>query len=113
MNLPSITVSIAADTSKSGVAHLGGADLIGIITPAAWTAAVITFEASIDGEEYHVLGDRYDNVLSVAVTPGRHIDLEVGMFLSTPYLKIVSGVPGELVNQEAERTIKLIVRKLS
>jgi hypothetical protein len=113
MNLPSITVSIAASASKSGAAYLGGSDLVGIITPAAWTAAVMTFEASIDGVDYFPLVDRYGTEITFAITAGRHSDIEGGAFLSTPYLKVVSGTAASAVNQEAARPIKLVVRKLA
>lgn len=47
-----IAVTIASGQTVSGAAMLGGACLVGLITPAALTGTAITFQASADGSTY-------------------------------------------------------------
>ncbi|NTU77322.1 MAG: hypothetical protein HGA90_05865, partial [Alphaproteobacteria bacterium] len=47
--LDNVTATIASGTSLSDAQNLGGLRLFGLVMPAAWTTANLTFQASFDG----------------------------------------------------------------
>lgn len=101
------TATIANGASLSGVVGLGAEVSIAvIIMPAAWTAADLTFQGSIDGTTfYDVYNDAGDEYL-IPTAASRIIILNVP--LSFFYAKIRSGTTGSPVTQAAARTITLI-----
>lgn len=112
------TVTIANGASLSGAAVFvnGVTSLVGIVIPAAWTAAALTFQASADGTTY---GDLYNTagtevtIPSSAVAASRYIALDPSDFAGIAYLKVRSGTSAAAVNQTADRTLTLVVRSLS
>lgn len=112
MTLPSISVTIPSGQSTSSGFNLGGGVLVGVKNPSAWTTAGLYFEASLDGISYFPLVDRNGNEVGFVVTPGAITDLDVGYFMSISYLKLCSGPSSSRVNQAADRTFELVVRKL-
>lgn len=88
---------------------------LGIIMPAAWTAADITFAvASESGGTFVPLyddpGDGGTEVLidGPAVSTARAIDMLAGSLAPWRYIKIRSGTSGTPVNQGAERTLTVV-----
>jgi hypothetical protein len=93
------------DNDLSEAVNLGGATLIGIQMPATWTAADITFKASVDGTTYQdvqIFGSTY--TLTVAASEYVMIPVDKS-FLLPPLLKIKSSMA-----QAANRTLQLVVR---
>lgn len=104
--------TIANGESLSGPIYTGNAVPVGLVMPAGWTAAVITFQASADGGETWLdLFDTNDNEVSITVGASRHIALEGLPFASTQYLKLRSGTSAAAVNQAAERNITVLARR--
>lgn len=101
----------AGATGLSGVVDLGYGVLQGFIMPGTWIAAALTFQASLDGENFYNL---YDNGTEVNMTVGvdRFVQLDPVKWQGIRYLKLRSGTAATPVNQTASRTIKLIVRPL-
>lgn len=87
-----VTVNIASGGTVSGAAHLGGSSLIGIVMPAAFTGATITFQTSHDGTTYQVLRDGYGTSVTVTVAQGLNISMGnfIHFLMGWEYLKIVS-----------------------
>ena len=52
IGLETISVTIANGTSLSAAVNLGSGKLRGIALPAAWTAAVLSFQVSLDGTTF-------------------------------------------------------------
>jgi len=104
------TATIANGESLSAAVDIGDNVVASIVMPAAWTTAVITFDASIDGTTYGPLYDRYGTEYSVQVAATRSIPLSVQDFVGFRYLKIRSGTSGVPVNQAAERIIAIATR---
>lgn len=107
------TVTIANGQSLSSAISLGGAMVAGIMMPADWDAADITFQASHDGLTYHDVYLDDDSELVVQAAADRfvlfsNISQFLGFGLGT-YLKIRSGTSGTPVAQSAARDLKLIV----
>ncbi len=109
-----VPVTIANGTALSAEVDLGGAVLVGIQMPAAWTAANLTFQAA------EKAGGTFNNVyndagteLTVTAAAARHILLASPYALAgMRYLKVRSGTSGVPVNQAADRAMFLLVKYL-
>lgn len=103
------TVTIANGASLSGAVDLGGRKLVAIDMPAAWTAASLTFQASVDGVTYD---DIYDGATerSLTVAASRYLMQNIGDWVGMRWFRIRSGTAGTPVNQGAARIITLVVQ---
>lgn len=111
---PRATATIANAASLSDSVSTSRTNIIGLIMPAAWTAAALTFQASIDGDNFYDLYDQAGNEFNVPAAASRHIGgLDALAFGSFNYLKIRSGTAATPVNQGAARAITLILRDAS
>jgi hypothetical protein len=103
-----ITFTIANNASLSDAAvNLGGVRCAGIVMPAAWTAASLTFLVSVDGATYYPL---YVSASEFAVTvaASQYVALNPDNFTGIRFLQIRSGTVGSPVNQGAERTVMVV-----
>jgi len=102
------TATIASGTSLSAAVDLSGRHITGILMPAGWTAADLTFSASPDGVTY---GDFYDETgeYSLTVAAGVFVGLNIASLMGFRYLKVRSGTSGAPVNQGADRDITLML----
>lgn len=110
ITFPTKTVTIANGASLSGILELGGGILTGMILPAAWTAAGITFQGSVDGTNFYNLYDEFGAEITLTVDASRYIRLNPTDNYSIPYMKLRSGTSGSAVNQGADRILTLIIR---
>lgn len=114
MNVTDILpVTIANGQSLSGGVSLGGLRLFGVVMPSGWTAANLTFQASVDGGASWV--NLYDaNGSEVTVTAGtsRFIALEPALFASLTHLQLRSGTSATPVAQGADRSLSLVLRSV-
>ncbi len=106
------TATIANGTSLSAAVQVSG-KLVGIITPAAWTPASMTFQGSQDGVTYV---DLYDDITERAIASAaiptaaaRMLALSLNNWLCVNYIKVRSGPAAAAVNQAASRAIQLIL----
>jgi hypothetical protein len=109
-------IKIANGTSLSQAVDFRGFALKGIITPAAWTAAAISLQASADGQTFVPLV--IDNgsvqtslIATVAVSSYYAPKTPSGTypFPMPRFIKIRSGTDGTPVNQGADRLFTLVV----
>ncbi|MEJ0062403.1 MAG: hypothetical protein WDO70_04180 [Alphaproteobacteria bacterium] len=112
----SITGALNLD-AISGVAEAGqavsqklGMRLGGIVMPAAWTAAGLTFQVSADGTSFFDLRDKNDNEVTMTVSAGKAYLLDLADWVTVPWIKIRSGASASAVNQGADRTLTLLLR---
>jgi hypothetical protein len=106
------TATIANGASLSGAVDIGGARLVALQIPPAWTAANITFTASttlagtygpvrdVAGAELTLTGFAVNEV--VYLSPAQTLGLR--------YIKVRSGTAALPVNQLGDRVLTLIVR---
>lgn len=113
------TGTILSGAALSGDYDLSGASgltIVGLITPAAWTAAVLTFSVSLDGITYYPLynssGVEVQLASSVLTVASAWIGLDPSDFVGIPHVKLRSGTNAATVNQAADRTVLLIGRSL-
>ena len=109
--LDTLAMTIASGASLSAANDLGGLRLFGIVMPAAWTTANLTFQMSPDGGTTWV--DMYDangNELTATASTSRFIALDLANFAAVQMVKVRSGTSGTPVNQGGDRTLSLILR---
>lgn len=102
---PTETV-IPSGSDTSGNLNAGGRVPSALVMPAAWTAADITFEVSIDGSTWvpvH-LADGTQYTLTVAAS--RFVSLTADYFIGAKHVRLVSSV-----NQGADRTMTLMMSR--
>jgi hypothetical protein len=102
-----IEFTIASGASISDSLDLEGKIPVAVIMPAAWTAAVLTFQISMDNSNWYDLHDRYGEITQSVAAEVISV-LEPASFLGARYLKVRSGTSGTGVNQAAERSMTLV-----
>ena len=100
-------VTISSGQTASSSVDLLGRGLVGMILPAAFTGATITFQMSTDNSTFYAIYNTSNTQLSATVTQGRAYFFTPGDFIAARYLKLVSGSA-----EGADRTITLIMREL-
>lgn len=110
--------TIAQDAALSTLVHLANALIVGILMPAEWTAADLTFQAGTTANDLAELQDIPTSGVAVAAftitTPGaaKFIPVNPQLFAGAAVLKVRSGTAASAVNQAAARTIKIITLPL-
>ena len=101
------TVTISSGQSLSGSLDTEGYPIKGIIMPASWDTANLTFQASVDGTNWFNLYDDNGNevVIQAAANRAIAIDSYAGSLAPFRYLKIQSGTSATPVNQTANRVL--------
>ena len=109
-NAQAFTATIANGQSLSGAIDLGATRLFAIgMDPTAWTAAALTFKASLDGTNYFDLVDSTGAALSWAVAAQQIVlNANAAQWLGIRYIKVQSGTTGTPVAQGAARTLTVI-----
>lgn len=101
----------------------GGHAIVGIIMPATWTAADITFQISPDPVAhvavdaaptnfYNVYDETGGEVTIVGPAVSRAIMLSQNVYITGNYFKIRSGTSSVPVSQAADRSISIIFRSV-
>lgn len=109
-----IVATIAAGTSLSAAVGLGIKTLVGIVMPAAWTTAGLTFQSSVDGGQTFVelLGST-GTALGLTVAASQHIAVDPALWRSVNNIIIRSGTLGSPVNQVAQASLILLVKPVA
>lgn len=104
------TATIALNASLSDVVEIGSAKFLGLVMPAAWDTAGITFQVSYDGTNFQNLYNDSGVEVSVTAAASRNIALDVVALDLAPwqFIKIRSGTAASAVNQTAARTLYLV-----
>lgn len=117
MNTLAETVTIASGAAVSGALSLrdnrGTGRITGLLIPASWTTAALTFQGSLDGENFF---DIYDasterTVASGAVVADHFLSLDPDLWDAFPFIKVRSGTAASPVNQAADRTLTFAVQR--
>lgn len=103
------TIANGAAITATGFDVGVGAFVTGILMPASWTAASLSFQVSIDSANFYDLYDTAGSEVVVAAAASRVITVPATLLLGFRYIKVRSGTTGTPVNQGADRTITLIV----
>jgi len=86
-------------------------ELAAIITPAAWTSADLTFQASHDNTNfYNCYISSADTEVTIQADTSRFITVPAGTLSGASFVKVRSGTAASAVNQGAARNVVLIFR---
>ena len=108
MSLVQTSVLIANTTSLSAEVDLGIKVLVGIVMPAAWTAAALTFQASFDGGTTWLNMQTASAELSYTAAAGQYIAVDPTLWRGANAIKVRSGTAASPVAQGADRILTLI-----
>jgi hypothetical protein len=89
---------------------LKGLSLVGLLMPAAWTAATMTLVMSHDAATSYNVFDGDGTEVELTVSAGQYIKLSPSDFAGIHFLKLRSGTASAPVNQGAARSIILAAR---
>lgn len=88
---PSVSASIANGQQISATIATGGAELCGIIIPAAFTGTALTFLACNTSSGTFVPVYNASGVVSYTVAPSRYVSINPNDFHGVAFLQIQSG----------------------
>lgn len=104
--------TIAGGASLSGEVDLGAKTLVGIAMPAAWDAADLTFQVSVDGTTWLDVQSTSAE-LDYKAAAGQYISVDPSLWRGANMLKVRSGTKAAAVNQTAQRVITLVIRPVA
>jgi hypothetical protein len=113
-----VTLTIANGASLSDVCNTQGKTLVGIRTPAVWTAAGISFEVNEDAgaTSYPLLDPAGIEVTipsaNVPTSAARYFALDYSRFLGCKGVYVRSGTSAAAVNQGGARSLVLYLRSI-
>lgn len=106
-----LTATILSGQSVSAAVNLGGLRLFGLVMPAAWTTANLTFQMSPDnGVSWSNIFDINGVEFTVTAAASRFITFDPAALPAVQWLQIRSGTSGTPVVQAADRNINLVLR---
>ncbi|OGO41097.1 MAG: hypothetical protein A2Z04_01560 [Chloroflexi bacterium RBG_16_57_9] len=100
-----LTATIANGASLSDALTLAGRQVAVIEMPSSWTAACLTFQASLDGSNYFNVYHDDGSEVYVIVDASRRVHVDIEALSQQKYIKLRSGTSITAVNQGAGRTI--------
>ena len=103
------TATIAESASLSDAIQVDGSTVVGIVLPATWTTANLTFQASADDSTYNNVYDELGTEKTVVAAASRYIPLNPADFLGANSIKVRSGTSGTAVNQAAARSVIVVL----
>jgi len=104
------TATISASGTISPAVDIENTCLVGIIMPAAWTAAPITFQASTDGVAFANAYDNNGMEITVQAAASRYIVVPPLTLVGVVSLYVRSGPNATPVTQAAQATLTLVLR---
>ena len=107
-----LTATIANGGSLSAAIDLNERTPVALLMPAAWTAADVTFQASLNNTTFYNVYDEAGSEYTLTVDVDQYIILDPVDLAGARYIKIRSGTGGATQAQGAERIIGLVVREL-
>ena len=84
--------------------------VVGLITPSAWTPAIVTIEGSADGMNFFVMYEgRNTSRISFNVPPNTLVTINPNLLRCCKALRLVSGDRSNLIPQVVAREFGLVV----
>jgi len=89
---PNYPATIASSSQVSSTINCGGFTLCGVLLPAAFSGAALTFLASVDGTNFYpVHSTTSGTLLSYTVAQGQYCAIDPKDFYGVNFLQIKSG----------------------
>lgn len=103
-------LSLRQAISDRGNPLVGNLSLVGILIPASWTAAGLSFQMSPDGTNFGEMFSDAGAAYAVTAAAGNFVLLNPSAFASAEAIIIRSGTSGTPVNQTNDATLILALR---
>jgi hypothetical protein len=115
IGLETVSATIQSGQSLSAAVSLGAGRIRGILLPSVWTAAVLTFQISLDGTNFaELIDDRptigYATASGYAVAASQFLCIDPVLFEGVAVIKIRSGTSSVPVNQGQLTTLTISTR---
>jgi hypothetical protein len=115
MGFDQITATIAAAGSLSAAVNIGVGRIRGIIIPAGWAAATLSFQISLDGSAFtELIDDRpviaYNAAVGYAVAASQYLTIDPVLFDGIAVIKLRSGPAGLPVAQAGGAALIIALR---
>jgi hypothetical protein len=104
-----VQAPIAAGQSLSAPINLGAQALHGIVVPAGWTAAGLSFQVSPDGVNFYELYNIGGTEVTATAAANTYIALDPTLWRTINCLKIRSGTAAAPVAQVSAAALQLVV----
>jgi hypothetical protein len=108
--VPPFAVTIASGQSLSPEIDIGEWTLVGIWMPAAWTAASLTFQVSLDGGTTWLEHWSIATETTYVAAASTYIAVDPLLWRGISAIKARSGTSASPVTQSASATLNLIAR---
>ena len=105
-----MTATIASGTSLSSAVSVRGCSIAALIIPASWTAAVITFQVSMDGVTYYNYYNSSGSEPSITVASSTAVQIDPALLWVFPYIIVRSGTAATPVTQSGAKVVTLVCR---
>ena len=107
------TVTVGAGTCLSGASvSMAGRVLVGVITASSWDVAKMTFQASLDGNNFFDVTYKGTEYEVASVTAAKFIAVDPEVFYGAKYIKVRSGTSGAPTNQVDATIVTLVTRPI-
>lgn len=105
-----LTANIASGTALSQGLPFDNYQPVALVLPSAWTAALVTFQTSVDGVTWKNLYNDNGDEVAIQADVDRHVVLSLPDLLGIRYLRMRSGTAATPVSQGQARVLTLTVR---
>lgn len=115
MNAEVINATIATGAALSAGVGLGAKALVGIVMPATWDAAALTFQVSTDGGTTWQEMQSTSAVISFTAAASQFLAVDPALWRGVNMVKVRSGTSGAPVNQTTggtDRIVGLLVKPI-
>lgn len=104
--------AVSSSVAVIGVTGLHGGLPASLLMPAAWTAADLLIEGSMDGTNWYPVYDSSGTRVRITTDAGRIVVLNESALKTLPYLRFRSVAVGGTADaaQTADRTLGLLIR---
>ena len=111
MNTVAKTATILNGASLSDAVEIDEGMLVGMVLPAAWTAANITLQGAADNavSTFNNLYDVEGTEVTIVASASRYVALVPADFAGLKAVKVRSGTNAVPVNQGGDRSITLVI----
>lgn len=106
-----LVATIASGASLSDAKDMRTKTVVGIVMPASWTAADLTFQVSSDGGTTfrEFVGDA-GSAIQCQVAAGTQVAVNSALWRGIDQVKVRSGTSGAAVAQAADRAVTILVK---
>jgi hypothetical protein len=105
----SVTITIPAGGAKANAIDSSKGELVRVVMPTAWTPAVLTFEMSVDGVNFHRLVDPKGSEVRINMKPGTTV-IVPNDWRALAFIKLCSGTNDRPIAQTEQRDFVAVIK---